>query len=363
MSDTASSVANAQATSAEIAAKRYVAVFVSFFAFALIGIASFNLVVDPYAHYDVGLIPPAVQLTRSLKVQAIERCDDDTSGLILGSSRVLKLEPEYVRSIDGTAYYNAGVNYAKPEDFFALTKLYEESRGKLPQKVLIGVDVVAFNETLPIESDLLSLESLRKYLNGRMEMPASPGKWQELISYQYTKNSLRSIRHFLQERNKQAEQRFRDDGVIVYTKRESEIQNSTYDLQSAIDYNKQEYAAIFQDYERIGQVRWALFAELVHLLRSAGTEVTVFLTPDHPDLVESLSQIPNYAARTADLDRLLDLLSQEQSINYINLQSIDSFEGEAKHFVDGIHPLESNTRKMVRKMLCGKKLEDKHAVQ
>lgn len=363
MSSTSPPAANAQATLTEAGAKRYIAAFLGVFACMLLTIASFNYVIDPYAHYEVGLVPPAVQLTRSLKAQGIESCDANTTGLILGSSRVLKLEPDFLRSIDGTHYYNAGVNYAKPEDFYALVKLYENHLGKLPNKVLIGIDVAAFNEKLPVEPELLDIQTLQTHLVGKIDMPPRTGRWQELISYQYTKNSLRSLRHFIKEHNCETEQSFRDDGVIVYNKRENEIQNLTYDLQSAIDYNKQEYAAIFEDFDKIGSNRWDLFVQLVDMLRSAGTEVTVFLTPDHPDLVDSLSKIPNYQARTADLDKLLGSLDKEHSICYTNFQSIESFGGEAHSFVDGIHPLETNTRKMVRKMFEDKDQGDKHAIQ
>ena len=118
-------------------------------------IALLNLIVNPYAQYPTRCLPPLVQTSRTEKLALFSRCSPTPEGLILGSSRVLQLEPGYVSTKTGLNFFNAGMNYAKPEDYLAFVRYFERSAGCLPRMVILGVDVHAFSDALPVDPHLL----------------------------------------------------------------------------------------------------------------------------------------------------------------------------------------------------------------
>lgn len=72
-------------------------------------IAITNYVVNPYSQYSTKVIAPLVQTSRATKVALMQRHDHAPEGLILGSSRVLKVEPAYLRQKLGLEFFNARV--------------------------------------------------------------------------------------------------------------------------------------------------------------------------------------------------------------------------------------------------------------
>ncbi len=342
-----------------ISSKSYCIACAFMFYGSLLAIGLLNFVVDPLSYFGTKLFAPSIQLTRNVKADGIAKAPPGTS-LILGSSRVLKIEPNYLSEVTGDHFYNAGVNYGKPEDFYALLNHYQSIHQSLPRKVIIGLDVVAFNASLQVENELLSSRTLARYLPTHIAT-SSNSPFNHLFGLQKTRLSLACIKRAITGRAPIDIQNFRDDGVIVYQSRESQRKTSTYDFSSALQSSIDEYEHHFRDYERICPNRWNLFVESIEMLRSNGCDVVVFLTPDHPDLRSRLSCCPNYNSRSSDLHDMVTKLSSDTGVKYFNLQSIDHFGGDVTEFIDGIHPLEQNTRRLVRKML--KSEEDDDVIQ
>ncbi|MFN9914302.1 MAG: hypothetical protein ACK53L_17065, partial [Pirellulaceae bacterium] len=82
------------------------------------------------------------------------------------------------------------------------------------------------------------------------------------------------------------------------------------------------------------------------------TEVYLFNTPFHPELQRSLEPLPYFAQRQQEAKRLLELLADRYGVSIADFSDIESFEGDESDFVDGIHPLESNTRRMMDQLLA-----------
>ena len=328
----------------------------------LCGVAALNRVVDPYAQYGTRLLPPAVQTSRADKVRLLAEEKAPVEGLILGSSRVLKLEPDYLRERTGLRFFNAGVTHARPEDMLALVRHFAAARGHFPKMALVGIDVAALRDAAPPDARLIADPDLYPHVPELHTWENSLQPLQELISYQQTRSSLQSLMRFARGKNSEPAESFRPDGMIVYHERQRQREEGKYDFDAALDYNVREYREAFRDYPEISPQRKAMLGELVELLRDHGCRVHLFITPDHPRLADSLAELESYPARRSDTADLLRSLEGDL-VSFTDLVSIESFAGDADEFIDGIHPLEKNTRRMIERLVHTRVEEGVDAVQ
>ena len=80
-------------------------------------------------------------------------------GLILGSLRVMQVEPAYLEVKTGCSFYNAGVNSATAEDYLAMLRFYINTFHQPPRMILLGIDVEAF-DSQPVSGSLLQVPEL-----------------------------------------------------------------------------------------------------------------------------------------------------------------------------------------------------------
>src|SRR5262249_16992690 len=98
-------------------------------------------------------------------------------GLLLGSSRSMKLDPKEWQAALGVPFFNFGVEYARAEDYLAIYH-WVRRQGVTPRYVVIGLDVDALdNNDLPDER-LQTNEELKHSLDEVLGL--SPGWWKEM---------------------------------------------------------------------------------------------------------------------------------------------------------------------------------------
>lgn len=318
----------------------------------LVGLAAVNFWVDPYGQYGTRLLSPLVQTPRLQKVQFLKQMQSPPEALVLGSSRVLKLEPDYLQQTIGYRFFNAGVNQAKPEDILAFFRYFQTRFATVPRMLIVGLDVNAFNSADPPDARLLATPELVNEIPEAIRFSDRLQRWQELISWQQTKMSFRSI--CLQvgaAEPLEPLESFRKDGVIVYHQREKQLSEGTYDFQAALEYNKKEYRHLFRVFERLSPMRCRTFDALVEECRSGRCQLVVFLTPLHPELSRYLSAHTDYQERKSEVLTYLQKFAESRDLTLVDLSEISSFSADPSQFVDGIHPLELNTRRMIDRIV------------
>ena len=351
------------ATSAK-ACKRFCQTFLVCTSILFAGIAAMNFLVNPYAQYAPTWFQPMVQTSRAQKVDLLRRCDPIPEGLILGSSRVLKLEPDFLERQTGYRFFNAGMNYGKPEDFLAFLRYYHDTFERAPKMVVLGLDVNAFTDGSPPDARLLSNTTLAPRVPEAINLSDRLHRWRELLSWQQTKSSLKSLKvHIRSGAIPDPVESFRCDGLIVYHQRERELAEGTYDFNSALDYNKHEYKQLFRAFQRMSDTRCEVFGKIASICRAKQIRLVVYLTPMHPELVTHLSACSNYQQRKQDVLDFLVNQRNEHGFTFWDLSMIGSFDGDATMFVDGIHPLEFNTRLIIQQLLIPQPGAAKYAVQ
>ncbi len=342
---------------------RFVRMCVAMSTLGLAIVAIVNLVVNPFAQYPTRFCRPLVQTSRSEKVERLSNYSTAPDGLIMGSSRVLKYEPAYLRSRTGQTFYNAGVNYGKPEDYLAMLRYYQRRFGRMPKTVLIGLDVHGFNHQLKTDARLLSHKQLVSCIADTVPWRDRFQSSQELLSWQQFMASLRSIRCQLGAKANEPEVVFSNDGLADYVLRQRQIDRQQYDFQSALQYNQREYKSLFENYDRLSRNRLVILREALESCQAAGTQVVLFLTPMHPELAAYIRGVTTYKDRKAELIATLEDWSASGNFRFEDMSDLAQFDGTADQFIDGVHPLESNTRKVIDRLFPRIQGLAQHAIQ
>jgi hypothetical protein len=188
-------------------------------------------------------------------------------------------------------------------------------------------------------------------------------RWKELLSWQQTTSSLKSLKRWAKKETDPAPvESFCNDGLLVYHEREKKIEEGTYDFAGALDYNKHEYKQLFAGYETTSVDRQNALKTLMQTCTDNGTRLIVFMTPMHPELISHLQQTSYNRLRVELRDFLVDQC-QTQGFTFCDLSTLAAFNGDAAKFVDGIHPLESNTRKMIDRLVQTTQIGGQYAIQ
>ena len=119
--------------------------------------ALLNFIVNPYSQYPTHFLEPLVQTSRMQKVALLSKTKNSAEALVLGSSRVMKFEPDYLKSKTGLNFFNGGMNYVRPEDCLAFLRHFRKTTGRDPTELIVGVDVVGFSDAA-VDSRLLQSE-------------------------------------------------------------------------------------------------------------------------------------------------------------------------------------------------------------
>ncbi|MEM8732611.1 MAG: hypothetical protein AAGG44_00210 [Planctomycetota bacterium] len=321
-----------------------------------------NLCVDPYAQYGTGLVRPVVQESRLTKLQLLDKLPAGPEGVVLGSSRVHKFDPDKLTSNTGHRFFNLGVNHGRPEDFLALYRHLLAQAPTAPKLLVLGVDPISLSDAEEVDARLLGIQELNREIREFLTFEDRTQRWSDLLSWNQTKNSLLALKSLARPSNPAAEESFREDGLIQYHRREKEIAEGKYDFAAALEYNVDEYATYYRRASRLSETRCECLNTLVSEAKREGTEVVLFLPTLHPQLLESLDRIDGAADFRKRCRDFLSELAQSNSLALYDFTELDSFDGQATQFVDGIHPLEANTVKMID-IMCPSTVEDQYALQ
>lgn len=346
-------------------AKQFCYRFLLILVAVLTATAAMNVVVNPFAQYPFRCLSPVVQMSRVDKLRLLSELPSPPSGIILGSSRVLKLEPAYLQDKTGLSFFNAGVNYAVPTDHLAWYRHYLATYGNAPRMVVLGLDISSFSPSVATDARLISNPTLSRHVRSDMTVHDRCARWTELLSWQQTRESLRSLKHhFLRQADVTSPplpvEKYQHDGQIVYLQREREIAAGTYDFAGPLEFNKHEYETRYRQFDQLSETRLNEFRQLARECTAHGTQLISFITPMHPSLLQHLSARSRLTARRSELVRCLQAYADELGFTLVDLTELESFGADPRMFVDGIHPLEPNTRKLIDKILTAYGSNNQH---
>lgn len=317
-----------------------------FLAIVVLGLsttASVALLVDPFRVFGTGRIPAEIVNERVAKPELFLQAQPAPQAVILGSSRVYKIDPKCVQELTGLPTFNFGVGNGNVDDWYAVLRfLQDRSRAPL-RMMLIGVDVDAFDNHF--DRRLAVAPYLRGYVG------YSGVDWASVTRVLFGQDAfqygLRSIYFYLRPNARGRDNYFGPDGYEYTPEPDEAIRKGTFSFTEATERQGKRVKRLAADpFDSLAPTRVQLFRIVARAAHAAGVRVVCFVTPLSPPLVKAraLSQIP---AREADVDALLRDLAREGVIEYHDAKEVADLGQDPEGFYDGAHMREATAAKLM----------------
>ena len=323
--------------------RRYLVVLLAVFAASLAGVAALNVAVDPSDSFGTDLFEPLVWTARSRKVELLAEQQEPVTGLILGSSRAMKVEPAHAELLWGGRWFNGSVNSAMTEDLLAMYRYATDDLGHPVDRLVLGLDGEAFHDSKGVDERLASTPQLARQVPGLRDLGWATDLAASAISYQQTMLSLRSIRYRLTDYPAPSTT-FGDQGLLTYVVWERELAAGTFDFDAALKRARRLYRKRYEGFEGLSPERTAHLTTLLDLCAERGVDVRVYLTPLHPELRAHLARRTTFTPRMREVSAWLEQELAARGVPFLDGTDPTSFGGDPDGFFDGAHPLEANNR-------------------
>jgi hypothetical protein len=317
-------------------------------------IMTMNYTVNPLGKYNSDHFPSLVWTGRADKTDLLEEQDRKPDVLVVGSSRSMKIDPDFIEKETHLRAFNAGVNSAKAEDYYVMLKYAIEELDVKPKHILLGIDVEAFHNRAPIDERLLYKSNLSKHLHEEDKAPV-PQKLSTMLNYKETGGSVLSLYYSVTD-YPELKASYEEDGYLHYPELEREIQEGTFELE--IDEYVEKYKGRYNGYTALDESRKDYFREFLELAQKNEIEVSGFITTLHDDVIEELNKTRDYDELHASLINYLNSMEDQYShFTYEDFDRTDKFNGSDSNFYDGAHIQEENANKITAKLLRKAKLD------
>lgn len=326
--------------------RAYIATFFLLTVVGLVPIVAVNIVVDPTAVFGSGVYPPVVWTARQSKLELFQALQTPPKTVVLGSSRAMKLPTEAVERHFGGPVFNFAVNSARTEDYLGIYD-YVCAEGARPDVILIGVDVEAFHNGIPPDDRLVAVPEFSRTL-------ALPRLWAsrlkaiaESTSFSHLWLSSKAVL----EPRKERKSKFDPAGFLTYEDWERKIARGTHDLASEVERSKDEYLRRYAGFTGLAGWRVDALRRLVDRASHDGVRVVLYITPLHPQVLETLRRERNYSELRSDVSELLMGLSDGENVCAFDSGDLSTFGGDPGLFYDGAHPREENNRRLLNTLV------------
>jgi hypothetical protein len=330
--------------------------FAGVYVFTCVGVLASALAVNVMGNasglFPSPLFPPLSE--RAWKTRRLDdavRADRPPKVIVLGSSRVMQIQPQYIRAITGKAAFNYGVSTATPTDY--LTQLrYLLKIGCRPDLVLLGVDESSFHgKRRPEELQTLG------HLGLFMEMPSSENLdiLAESLRGIDLGTTLRSLSKLVGKKRSNlrrveaAGNILLEDGYLIYCKHVRKLEDGTFDQAAniAADVGREARVALMhQSLLQPTSEKMDHFEQFLAIARAEGIEVRVVFLPLHPDYERRLFTEELSRARSA-MSQNIQRTCVKYGAVYRDFTKLASYGGDPKEFYDSQHQTAINTRRMV----------------
>lgn len=318
----------------------------------VIVVAGFNAVVDPYGTVGTALFPTVTWTDRALKVYLVNNLTEPPDVVILGSSRAMKLEPEYIEEKTGAAGFNAAVSSGRPIDAWAFVNLIHDRWPEDSAGYLWLLDVETFR-TWPPDPGLLSTPRLARYLPPDMQDGFGLDDLKLLVSWETASMSLRSIEKQLRDADPGAsteDEDFAADGFRVRNYQDDRLAAGR-PLAAGIRYTTRQATKTYQEgYTALDPIARRFFEKTVALMNEQGATPVIVISPQHPEVTAAVEDI-GWGDRHEELVAYLREQQERHDLIVLDYTDIDSFGGSPDDFFDGYHLTVPNTRRVVDAIL------------
>jgi hypothetical protein len=300
-----------------------------------------NWVVDPYAVARTGLLPPAAENDRSIKLTLLQELERGPEILILGSSRARVAEPAFLRRLTGRTGFNAGVTGGTAADAWVFTRYADELFSARGRRYVWFVDTaVATNGVNP---QLRADPRARRHLGGGGSL--TPSNVRAYLGTSATAASLRVLSKCALGRCR-TRIRYRPDGSIPrrslrYLPEHAEnLRESVARRIAAIRANPPRGGG------HVDPKRYEYFERALAYMNKRGSRPVIVLNPIYPAILAELEKY-GFPARTLARKYFRRLRARFDFV-LVDCQDIRTWGGSARDFSNATHVNWRNMHRLLR---------------
>jgi hypothetical protein len=323
---------------------------------AVYGLAAIVVIgtVNPFGSFWGDGFPTATPITRVRKTKLFEAWQRTApvEGLILGASKSMKLSPKRFSDATGLRFFNYSLSAGSLEDVRIVLDLVKD-RAARPRAVVIGVDAQMLTRAAP-SYELLSdwefarrLEERPATLGWKIEHGA--GLVRDALTPWYARAVGTSITAKLE--GKEPLHHFYADGYLDYRTRDRAIAAGTYPRARMIAACAREAVDSLRAQHPFDRARVALLDSILASARADGIQATVWLTPYHPLVFEGIARDPELDAWMRSVPDTVRRIAAAHGAAFVNLQTIDTFDGDPTDFYDCAHFGNANAERITQQLL------------
>ena len=317
-----------------------------------------NLWVNPFRLYGAEVFDPATSNGRLQKYTLLREQSPPPTTVILGSSRVMTMDPVDVTALLPGPCFNFGVASAVAEDYYASLRLVVEDASAPVEHVILGIDHSALHPHVPVMYEARYFPRYGGYIDGD---DGGPPLWQDrlamLISAEQIEESLNVLRRTVKRTLKSPKIELAADGHAVQVAREKAIAAGEFNLERTLSkrvLHHPSYSLHIGSFTEPSPWRLEYIARLLDYCDERGIQVHAYVTPLHPrqwEVLDSLPQSRVLADTVAELSRLF----AAHGVELHDFSRIESFGGSAEFFYDEQHLMPENQRRIAAALLGGER--------
>jgi hypothetical protein len=307
--------------------------------------------VDPRDDFGAGICPQVTMDSRRDKMRLFKAyvASGGVGGLILGSSRSMKLDPKQLESKLAVRFFNFSVDSGRAEDFLAIYR-WVRRQGVTLRVLVLGLDVEALHDDdvsdhrLRENGELLAALGARGGAEGALELvAAAAGKYTGMFTAAYVKDVARSLARCLRPSgNPGAAIESDPDGYLRYVKLERQRATGTFDLDRQIADSLEAYVIRFRDMRGLSPRRQQDLEQLIREAKADGAAVKVWITTLHPTTARYLGARTAYAELLSRTRQYLAHLRDAYAIDVYDYSDPGRYGGSLAGWYDGAHIDETN---------------------
>ncbi len=336
---------------------RFLSLFVAATAVLSLLYAAFIRLVDPRGEFGTGLFPVVELDARAEKMRLFRAYlgRPAPEGLILGSSRAMKVSPRTLESETGHRFFNFAVDSARAEDYLAIYRWVRQQN--VPIKLLvIGLDVEALHSDDRPEPGLLLNQALMRALGpgtlpepgllgplGRYPMARAVKKYKATFTIQYLTDAVRAVRLFMSPRPQPLPlMEFEPDGYLRYPRWEVQRAAGTFRFDQDLERCLNKYVTRFDNMTELSGRRRTYLRQLVDEARTDGARVALWITSLHPLTVRYIEAHTSYAALLKATRAYQQALASSEGVASYDLSRPESYQATTSGWYDCAHIDETN---------------------
>ncbi|WP_102124894.1 SGNH/GDSL hydrolase family protein [Deinococcus planocerae] len=317
--------------------------------------------VDPRGQFGVGRFPTVTLDARRQKMTLFRafQAQAPVQGLILGSSRTMKLDPEVFSEKTGLRFFNFTVDAAKAEDYLAIYR-WAKARGAPIRRVMLGLDVEALhNDNVYFTNFRHNAELRRMLAQGQgnaalLGVSADVSRVKDMFTVDYLRDTARVVAARARSEARVPFMQFTANGYLHYPGREQQRAAGTFDLTREVSACLPGYLSIYGGMRSLSPQRWGYLEALVREVQQDGGQVEIWISPLHPATTQLLASQTRYTRLLAETRAALQDLGRRTGVTVRDYASPERFGSNAQDWYDCAHIDNRGAALLAGRLLGGK---------